>query len=132
MTEEDTKLTVHSITTAVPTSLSSAYNAYGSAIASWWSANGAEVSSVRRECPNIWDYAREPRVFLADIYLNDSRVLAECWSEQNPGGVTSVASITPSATRGSGVTEPASTGGASRGYGRGMMGLGMAVAVVMV
>jgi hypothetical protein len=118
---------MHSITTAIPTSLSSAYDAYGSSIASWWSVNGAEIASVRQECPRKWDYINLVEARLIDVYLDVSKVLGECWSEKNAGNVTSVA---PSATTGSGSAGPASTGGASKSFGMGVVGLGMVVAAI--
>jgi hypothetical protein len=85
-------------TTAAPTDVLPAYEAYGSVVASWWSSHSSVVESLARSCPTYWakallDYPGN------ELWLNNTIAFAECYNEAHPTSSTAVPLTTSTTTK---------------------------------
>lgn len=126
---------VNRISTVAPSSALTGYNAYGSSVASWWSAHEEEILTARRECPNYWyDGLKEGDQLGPWMWQDFTEALAGCYSRaysrslENAGLTAS----TTSAMTAIGPAGPTATGEASLGVDLSVSGVGQAIATLLV
>lgn len=118
------------ITMALPTSVTAAYSAYGSAASSWVAAHSDDMLRLAEDCPLAWYQGINWQ--LQGYWLNTTIVMAECYESLKITGLagggaaaTTTGAGMPRPTPGSGATTappPVRTTAATNHAAHGVMG----------